>query len=89
MSLVAMNLIIVAVPDRFEVRSPRDLRSVKLTPDGDQLRNGARNYLFATLPSTNSAGRYPKERSCIALLQVQSFEVLVKLGVDHAAVIED
>ena len=71
MVLMATNLIVVAVPDRFEIGPPGYLRSVQLTPHFDELGHRTGDHLFAVLPTTNRARSNPKQNRGVGLLQVR------------------
>src|SRR5947209_2471954 len=83
------NLIVIAVPDRFQVSAPRDFRGVQLTPDSHQFSDSARNFLFSALPAANGAGGHAQKSSCVVLFEAQDPKVVVEFIIGHAPVIEE
>ena len=87
--LMPANLIVIAVPDRFQVGAPRDIRGVQLTPDSHQLGDSARNFLFSALPAANGAGGHAQKSSRVVLLEAQDPKVFVEFFIGHAPAIEE
>jgi hypothetical protein len=55
MILVSPNLNVIAVPNRFKVRTPWNAAGVELAPDVEEFNDPGRYLLLAGLPAANCA----------------------------------